>query len=268
MDGMNKPECDLKKYKLTSTMTRYILLFSLFLLAFGAQAQPSEGVVIYTRKTDWVKLSARLSYLSQEQKDRIANRDRNDEENKEKMKLVFSPSASMYSFESESGESETGRYTWRNPDLFYYRDFDKEQQIDVEETLGKTYIVEDSLRLPKWKIGNQIREIAGHMCLDASTFDPVKQHAIKAWFAQDIAAQAGPEKYCGLPGLILELDIDEGVIVVEAKTVSLKSVVAELKPPKAKKGKKVDEKGFATLIKNHIAEQIKEQQNPYWTIRY
>ena len=250
-------------------MTRYTLLFSFFLLtALVAQAQLSEGVVIYTRKTDWVKLSARLAYLSQEQKDRIANRDRNDEENKEKMKLVFSPSASLYSYESESGESETGRYTWRNPDLFYYRDFDKERQIDVEETLGKTFIVEDSLRLPKWKIGNQVREIAGHMCLDASTFDPVKQHSLKAWFAQDIAAQAGPEKSYGLPGLILELDIDEGVIVVEAKTITLKPVVAELKPPKVKKGKKLDERGFDTLIKTHIAEQIKEQQNPYWTIRY
>ncbi len=249
-------------------MTRYTLLFFLFLSAFVAQAQTSEGVALYSRKTDYAKLLTKLSYLSQEQKDRYANTWKNDEDRSDKMKLTFTPTASLYGFASESGESPDGKYTWRNKDLFFYRDYDKEQMVDVEEMLGKTYVLEDTLRLPKWKIGDQVREILGHMCLSASTFDPVKQQHIKAWFAQDIPVAAGPEKYSGLPGLILELDVEDGVIIIEATNVTFKPVAAELKVPKAKKGKKVDENGYATLIKNHIAEQIKEQQNPYWTIRY
>lgn len=249
-------------------MTRYILLFFFCFTTLLVQAQSSEGVALYSRKTDYAKLLTKLTYLSQEQKDRYANTWKNDEDWSEKMKLTFTPTASLYGFASESGESPDGKYTWRNKDLFFYREYDKEQVVDVEEMLGKTYVVEDTLRLPKWKIGNQVREIVGHMCLDASTFDPVKQQHIKAWFAQDIPGPAGPEKYSGLPGLILELDIDEGIIILEATSVTFKPVAADLKLPKTKKAKKVDEKGYGTLIKNHITEQMKEQQNPYWTIRY
>jgi hypothetical protein len=41
-----------------------------------------------------------------------------------------------------------------------------------------------------------------------------------------------------------------------------------LNVPKVKKPKRLDEKGYQLLLKNYIAEQMKEQQNPYWEIRY
>ncbi|MEZ0483810.1 GLPGLI family protein [Fibrella aquatica] len=244
-------------------------LFVLTTLTAQAQANQTEGVVNYTRRTYWIKIIARMTYLSQEQKDRAANTWKNEEEgSKEKMKLTFTPTTSLYTYESESGESEDGRYTWRNRELAFFRDFDKEQQTDVEEMLGKVYVIDDSLRIPAWKIGNQVREIAGHMCLNATTTDPIKNQAIVAWFAQDIPVSAGPERYYGLPGLILELDVNNGDVVIEATSVTFKPVAADMKLPKPKKPKKLDGKGYETMLKNYIVEQMKEQQNPYWEIRY
>lgn len=249
-------------------MTRIILITTLLFVALTTQAQQTEGVVNYTRKTYWANVSSRLTYLSQEQKDRIKNTYKNFNEYKEKMKLTFSPSASLYGYESDVSESDDGRWSWRNKALFFYRDFDKERVIDVEELLGKTYSVEDSLILPKWKIGNKVREIAGHMCLNATTSDPVKNQQITAWFAQDIPVSAGPERYCGLPGLILELDINDGDVIIEANSIEFKPVADVLKPAKPKKPKKLDEKGYQTLIGSYIADQVKAQQNPYWELRY
>ncbi|RYF73211.1 MAG: GLPGLI family protein [Cytophagaceae bacterium] len=247
-----------------------ILCACLFLTALITQAQTnqSEGVVIYTRQTFWPKIIARMTYLSQEQKDRAANTWKNEEASKEKMKLSFTPTTSLYGYESESGSTEDGRYTWRNKELALFRDFDKEKQVDIEEMLGKVYLVEDSLRVPSWKIGNQVREIAGHMCINATTTDPIKDQVLTAWFAQDIPVSAGPERICGLPGLILELDINNGDVIIETTSITFKPVAADIKMPKIKKPKKLDEKGYESMLKSYIADQMKEQQNPYWEIRY
>lgn len=252
------------------------LLACLLTVSAFAQTKPAattaaqtgtEGVASYERRTNWSRIYARMTYLSQEQKDRIANRSRNWEEYKEKLKLTFSETQSLYAYASESSEYEGSTYRGRNEELYFYRDFDKERLTDVEETLGKTYIVEDSLHLPSWKIGDQIKEIAGHLCSKATTTDVIKNQAITAWFAQDIPIQAGPERFAGLPGLILELDINSGDVVVEATKVEFKPTATELKLPKLK-GKRVTAAAFDKLLKDHIATSIKDQQNPYWSIRY
>jgi GLPGLI family protein len=233
----------------------------------AAPANTSQGVVQYERRTFWPRIYARMTYLSQEQKDRITNLTRNFTENKEKMKLTFSESQSLYTHATESAEYEGTSYKGRNEDLFFYRDFDKESMVEVEETLGRTYVVEDSLRVPAWKIGDQIKEIAGHLCSKATTTDPLKNQTITAWFAQDIPVSAGPERFYGLPGLILELDINEGDVVIEAISVDFKPTASELKPPKSK-GKRLNSAAFDKLIREHIATSMKAQQNPYWSIRY
>ena len=133
--------------------------------------------------------------------------------------------------------------------------------------LGKTYLMEDSLTTYNWRIQNQIKDVAGYICIKAETFDPVKNQKITAWFAQDIPVAAGPERYFGLPGLILELDINDGDVVVAAQKVELKNVQKELALPKMK-GKKIKVADYNQMIQKHIAESMKAQRNPFWSMRY
>ena len=249
-------------------MKRYSFLLLFALLAIPAVAQKTEGVVTYERRSYWTKIYGRMTYLSQEQKDRIAQTWKNDEEGKEKMKLTFSPDASLYTYVNEMGSTDDGRYTWRNKELLLYRNFAKDQQIDVIEMLGKTYIVEDSLRTPVWKIGNQIKEVAGYICMRAETEDPVKKQKITAWFAQDIPVPAGPERISGLPGLILELNVNDGDVIIEATSVTFKPVEAEALKLSKSKGKKINVAAYDALIGQYIAEQTAAHQNPFWEIRY
>ncbi|MFD2570608.1 GLPGLI family protein [Spirosoma soli] len=245
------------------------LLISCWLMATTVVAQNTEGVVSYKRKTYWIKIISRMTFLSQEEKDRAAQTWKNYEEenNAEKMKLAFSPTESLYTYASESGETDDGSYSWRNSELKLYRNFDKDKKTDIVEMLGKTYVIDDSLHTPIWKIGNQIKEVAGYICMKAETEDPIKKQKITAWFAQDIPVPAGPERYNGLPGLILELSLNDDV-VIEATGVTFRKLTPDdLKLPKTK-GKKISDAAYDALIKQHIADSMTAHRNPYWAIRY
>ena len=134
--------------------------------------------------------------------------------------------------------------------------------------LGKTYLVDDSLTAPRWKVMNQIKDVNGHVCMLAVTEDTIKKQKVSAWFAHDIPVSAGPEQYYGLPGLIMELDINEGDVVVTATRVELKKVGEEINLPKKMKGKKLDGLAYNKLLWTHISDSMKSRRNPYWAIPY
>ncbi|ADB39450.1 GLPGLI family protein [Spirosoma linguale] len=245
-----------------------VLIVLCLLLSSATMAQKTEGVVTYVRKEYWLKIINRLTFLSQEQKDRETQTLKNfAEENKGiKMKLSFSPNESMYTYNSD--EPEEGGYSWRKDELFLYRNFEKDKKTDVIEMLGKTYIIEDSLHAPVWKIGNQIKEVAGYICMKAETEDPVKKVKITAWFAQDIPVAAGPERINSLPGLILALDVNDGDVTVEAINVAFRPLAPDdLKLPKLK-GKKINDVMFDNIVRQYITDQMTARRNPYWAIRY
>jgi GLPGLI family protein len=116
---------------------------------------------------------------------------------------------------------------------------------------------------------NKIKEIKGYLCMMAVSKDTIKNQTITAWFSNDIAVQAGPEKYFGLPGLILELDINDGDVVITAEKVELKPVNSEqLALPKKMKGKKVNQGQYDLILADLMTTSIKGRRNPFWSIRY
>ena len=249
-------------------MKRFIPLLFFTLIATASVAQKTEGVATYVRKEYWLKITNRLTFLSQEQKDRMTNTFKNWEADNKgiKMKLAFSPNESRYTYNSD--EPEEGGYSWRKPEFYLYRNFEKDKKTDVMEMIGKTYIVEDSLHTPVWKIGNQIKEVAGYICMKAETEDPVKKQKITAWFAQDIPVAAGPERLNGLPGLILAIDVNDGDVTIEAVSVQFRPLTPDdLKLPKLK-GKKLTDTAYDSIVRQYISEQMTAHQNPYWEVRY
>ena len=235
-----------------------------------AQTTKTEGVATYVRKEQWLKISNRLTFLSQEEKDRMAQTWKNWVENNKgiKMKLAFSPTESLYTYGPD--EPEEGGYSWRKSDFFVYRNFEKDSKTDIIEMLGKTFVVADSLHAPTWKIGNQIKEVAGYVCMNAETEDTIKKQKITAWFAQDIPVSAGPEMMNSLPGLILELDVNDGDVTIEATNVTFRPLTPEdTKLPK-QKGKKLTDADYDDVLRKRIVESIASRRNPYgWSgIRY
>jgi len=250
-------------------MKAYLFLLLSFLTLTVRAQEKTEGVVTYERVQHWAKIIQRLPFLSKEEKDRVAMTWGNNNEGwKTKMKLFMSPTQSLYTHESEQGQSEDGQYSWRNDDLIIHRNFEQGRKTELIEMLGKTYLVEDSLVKPKWKILNQLKDIAGYVCMKAETVEPIKGQKLTAWFAGDIPVSAGPEQSFGLPGLIMELDINDGDVVITATNVEWKSVEKEASLPKKLKGKKISGAEYDSLLRNHITISTKAQRNPYWSLRY
>ncbi|MCB0574279.1 MAG: GLPGLI family protein, partial [Saprospiraceae bacterium] len=134
--------------------------------------------------------------------------------------------------------------------------------------LGKTYVIEDTLIAPEWKILNDIKEVAGHVCMKAFLEDTLKQQKITAWFALDMPLSAGPERLCGLPGLILEVDVNDGAMLISADKIDLRKLDKELNMPKKLKGKRIKEAEYYALLKKHIEDRRKAEEPAFWGMRY
>jgi GLPGLI family protein len=133
--------------------------------------------------------------------------------------------------------------------------------------LGKVYIVSDSLKAPDWKILNDLKEVAGHVCMNASLNDTLRKQKIIAWFALDIPVQAGPDRFWGLPGLILEVSINNGSKTMVAETIDMKALTTEFDLPKKLKGKQMNQAAYLAVIKKFLDDKRKAEEFP-WGMRY
>ena len=248
-------------------MKNSIIIIALFALSFQTYAQQNEGIIHFTRTTYWTKLNGTLSYLSKQEKDKQAYMFGGKDDWKEYTLLFFNEKESRYTHSEEQSEESEG-YSWRKEEYNIRRNFEKNTMNDAVEMLGKVYLIEDSLQVPNWKILNDIKDVAGHICMKAMIQDTVKNQKIIAWFAQDIPVSAGPERLYGLPGLILALDINDGAVTVEASRIESKKLTTELDLPKKQKGKKINDAAYQEMLRKFIQEKIKEERNPFWIIRY
>ncbi|MDE3251564.1 MAG: GLPGLI family protein, partial [Bacteroidota bacterium] len=76
---------------------------------------------------------------------------------------------------------------------------------------------------------------------------------VVAWYADDLLSPTGPENYGQLPGVILQLNVDNGTTVYTATEVSKKVDLKELKEPK--KGKVMDRKDFMKMMNDMMSNQ-------------
>jgi len=76
--------------------------------------------------------------------------------------------------------------------------------------------------------------------------DEPKDKVIMAWYTPEIPVSFGPNKYWGLPGLILEINEEETIILCSKVTLSNKEK-SKIKVPST--GEKVTKKKFDEIQK-------------------
>ena len=80
----------------------------------------------------------------------------------------------------------------------------------IQSVLNKKFLITDELNY-SWKITNETKKIQNYTCYKATT--SFRGNNFEAWFTPDIPINAGPWKWYGLPGLILEAtDKDQSVV--------------------------------------------------------
>lgn len=248
---------------------KHTLIFLLSILFFiPAKSQEVNGVITYNRKTDWISMMSKLPWITQEDvdRDRLTWGKRSEKSKGRNYELYVDGTKSLYTYKEEESE---GGYSWRKKENYcIIRDYKSKKANDWVESLGKTYRIEEDMPKYRWKILNEIREIEGYLCMKAETKDTVKNQVIHAWFTDAIPVSGGPEGFGGLPGLILELDKNNGDAVVTATEVKLDQDEVKLPVPKKMKGKEVSFAEFNQKLEKYIKGAMDSRENPFWRIRY
>lgn len=118
-------------------------------------------------------------------------------------------------------KEENFRITDKNKEKIYYKDFSNNLLIFKLNNAGKEYDGKDTLLKWNWEITEESKNINGYLCKKAITHSYGMNFT--AWFTEDIPVNAGPEKFDGLPGLILYIGNNHIEFVAEKiKTDNIK----------------------------------------------
>src|SRR5690606_17295445 len=89
----------------------------------------------------------------------------------------------------------------------------------IKQVIEKKYLISDKI-LYEWEITNEIKKIKQYTCYKATT--SFRGNKFVVWFTPEIPINAGPWKWHGLPGLILEAaDTDNSEIYILEKIEKL-----------------------------------------------
>ena len=248
-------------------MKKIQLAFALLVaLATTATAQMKEGKISYERKVNMHR------NLPDPQLKSMIPEFRTD-----KFELIFNESASLFRsvvddeapdpFANAGGGGGGMRMNFRMPTTTTYTDIVKQTQYEERAFFEKEFLIVDSLKQYKWKLSDETKTIAKQLCKKATTMivapqmrmrisrggenntdtaakAPVKprETELVVWYAENIPVSVGPDNYSGLPGVIMEMDLDNGTTVTTAVEVSTKYPKKELIQPT--KGEKVTRTQF------------------------
>ncbi len=246
-----------------------IFLFFSMLLSVSLLAQLKEGVIIYERK-----INMHRTIQDEQMKAMIP------EYRTSKHQLLFSDSSSVYKllpedeapdpFASEGGARMVIRMGPGDGGEVF-RDFTSMRAIEQTDLGAKTFIVEDSMRRRSWKLTDETKTILGYICrkavstetimmgggvrmissnggapqVDSTNMPKPQQVQVEAWYAEGINAPAGPDSYGQLPGVILELNIDNGRTIYKAIDIKKEVDKKDIREPK--KGKRISRDEFRKM---------------------
>ena len=234
------------------------LLIALTSITTTATAQMKEGKISYERKINMHR------NLPDPQMKSMVPEFRTD-----KFELIFNESVSLFRsvvddeapdpFANAGGGGGGGmRMNFRMPTANTYTDMAKQMQYEERAFFEKEFLIIDSLKQYKWKLSEETKTIAKQLCKKATTMITAPQMRMRVsmgrggenntdttantprapketelvvWYAENIPVSFGPDNYSGLPGVIMEIDQDNGATVTTAVEVSAKYPKKELVAP-------------------------------------
>jgi len=223
-----------------------IFLFSLFsLISMVATAQMVSGVITYESKTN---MHTRIPADRPELKSMIPEYQTVQKE------LFFNRSASMFKdIEDDMAQSGRGFRFRMGAGSELYNDLQELRKLEAIDLFGEKYLIDDELKPLPWKLRGEMKSIAGKMCQLAYYESAEDSTYVEAWFTPEIPIGIGPDKYRGLPGAVLSVDVNFGEQIYTAISIKEREVKEkELKAPT--KGEVVTQEVYDTMFKEKMDE--------------
>ncbi|MFZ6025646.1 MAG: GLPGLI family protein [Bacteroidota bacterium] len=262
-------------------MKKLVFLVAVAICSGSLQAQVKQGTIVYERKINSHRTITNEQMRAMVPEFRIS-----------KHLLIFSDSISIYKLipENEAPDPFAGGGGGGGIRMSFsiggsdagelFKNFTQSKSILSSELAGKNYLIVDSITQQPWKLTGETKQILGYTCLKATrkltvqmaqprimviggagaapTRDTVRPQPreieVVAWYAQDIISPVGPDSYGQLPGVILQLDSDNGATVFTALEIKKEINQKLLKEPK--KGKSVTASEFNKMRMDMMQQQI------------
>lgn len=228
-----------------------LLTLSLFTLTvFTQNTEHTTGKVTYI---DIVKMEVKIEGDASQFSHLLPN------EMKSLKELIFTKEASLYQKaevevkikEVTQSEEQPIKIMMEEPLNIVFTDLVNKSVVEQKEFMTRTFLIEGEVSEHVWKMSGNQKMIHDYPCQEAVLENEDKN--IKVWFTPAIPVSAGPESYNGLPGLILEVNIDDGEHIITAKNIELDAIPENLLS-KPTKGKKVSKDEFDKIVAERIEE--------------
>lgn len=249
------------------------IAFSTFLLSSSfLNAQDFQGKAYYYSKTP-MNLGNFGSRFSAEQKKQIAERLKNRLE--KTYILTFNKEESVFKEDDKLDAISGATDSWGKnftPGA-QYKNVKTNSFLQDQEFYGKQFLVKDSLKKLKWKMGTESKNIGQYTCYKATALVPenevewwnfswsnirnndaeeeIKMIEVEAWYTSMIPISQGPGEYWGLPGLILEVSVGSTTMLC-SKIVMNPEEIVKIKAPN--KGKEVTKMEYNKIITEKMKE--------------
>ncbi|WP_179339776.1 GLPGLI family protein [Winogradskyella ludwigii] len=261
-----------------TTITR-ILIFILIGVVSSVNAQDFQGVATYKtqRKIDIKMDSTKMNDAMQKQMMEMMKK-----QFQKTYTLTFDKSSSLYQQETELDKPQVGggfqmSFGSSGSDVFY-KNVKNKTYVDQKETMGKNFLIKDSISPIEWQLESDTKHIGEYMCFKATFTKQVpkinlnfnsnskidneddeekkpemEDRTITAWYTPQIPVSNGPAKYQGLPGLILEVHDGKLTIICSQIVINPKEKV-EIEEPT--KGKEVNQKEYNDIMEKKTKEMM------------
>ena len=263
-----------------------LLRFSNFaliiLMIMGVQSingQSFQGKAIYNSKTNMDFSRFRNRQLTEQQKKEMEERMRPFLQ--KTYTLDFNAEASLFKEEEKLATPGAGggrgfgfMSSFSSGPI--YKNIKTKTFIQDQEFFGKQFLIKQPLTSYNWVMGNETRQIGQYTAFKATTMVPASELnwtrpqpprdnenaedqpengeemvTVTAWYTPQIPVSQGPGEFWGLPGLILELNTGETVMLC-SKIVLNTGDKEAIKMPE--KGKEVTKKEYSQIINEKIQE--------------
>jgi GLPGLI family protein len=228
-------------------MNKILILSLLVILTSFTKVQSQEGAVIYTTK---INMHKRIPAEQEEMKKMIPEFTSSQNE------LIFNDIQSLFKpvpvdenpfDQGPGGQRMSFRMVVQNETFL---DRDNEGITQLRDFMGKKYIVKSEMKRIPWKLGNETKTINGYACKNAVYTDE-NQREIVAWYSEDLRVPVGPESFYGLPGLILEVIINNDEMIIGATKIDMRNLKKnELKEPKG--GIEISDEEYKAMVKEQM----------------
>lgn len=232
-------------------MKHFFLLAAMLLQCLNAGAQTS-GEISY-RET--IQLKIELPEADEKLKQMIPPAQHDDK------KLTFTETEALYEAAGKPGAGDIDmkheddgnevHFVMKMPQNTLYTNLDEETIINKKEFFGRDFLISGKSRDCTWKLTGEQKTIGDYVCQKALLQDTSENTV--AWFTSQIPVSAGPAGYGKLPGMILEMEMDNGQRTITVTGINLKKVSkGDIKAPEG--GKKVTQEEFKVIQDEKLKE--------------